>query len=191
MHDLDQTGDDNEDFYGPEDGEPIISSEDEAAPLTSANAANPPSHDKKIQPSSPPSTLRNRFQPSKPSDQLTTTPFSPSSSDPSQNHVQRLQNNDSERAELTSALVAMAQSLKGSAKQFQTSLGEDDAALRGAAEGLDKNETGMEAAGKRMGMLKRMSEGQGLWGRLMLYAWIFGLWVAAILLVFVGPKLRF
>jgi hypothetical protein len=49
----------------------------------------------------------------------------------------------------------------------------------------------MEAAGKRMGLLKRMSEGKGWWGRIMLYAWIGGLWVVAILLVFVGPKLRF
>ncbi len=42
-----------------------------------------------------------------------------------------------------------------------------------------------------MGLLKRMSEGKGWWGRIMLYAWIGGLWVVAILLVFVGPKLRF
>jgi len=60
-----------------------------------------------------------------------------------------------------------------------------------AVRGLDKNTTGMEAAGKRMGLLKRMSEGKGWWGRMMLYAWIAGLWVVAILLVFVGPKLRF
>jgi hypothetical protein len=49
----------------------------------------------------------------------------------------------------------------------------------------------MEAASKRIGMLRRMSEGKGWWGRIMLYAWIFGLWIVAILLVFVGPKLRF
>jgi hypothetical protein len=49
----------------------------------------------------------------------------------------------------------------------------------------------MEAAGKRMGMLRRMTEGKGWFGRMMLYAWIAGLWVVAILLVFVGPKFRF
>lgn len=60
-----------------------------------------------------------------------------------------------------------------------------------AVTGMDKTTTTMEAAGKRMGMLRKMSEGKGWWGRMMLYAWIFGLWVVAILIVYVGPKLRF
>jgi len=42
-----------------------------------------------------------------------------------------------------------------------------------------------------MGMLRKMSEGQGWWGRIKLYAFIFGLWVVCFLVVFVGPKLRF
>ena len=50
---------------------------------------------------------------------------------------------------------------------------------------------GMEAAGNRMGALRRMTEGKGWWGRIRLYAIIAALWVAAFLLVFVGPKLRF
>ena len=49
----------------------------------------------------------------------------------------------------------------------------------------------MEAAEKRMGMLRRMSEGRGLWGRLLMYVWIVGLMVLALVVVFITPKLRF
>lgn len=63
--------------------------------------------------------------------------------------------------------------------------------LSQTGESLNKNTDGMAAAEKRMGMLRRMSEGKGWLGRMMLYAWIAGLWFIAILLVFVGPKMRF
>jgi hypothetical protein len=99
--------------------------------------------------------------------------------------------NDIESANLTSSLFTLAQALKASTTQFSESLTTDTETLNRATDGLDKNTTGMEAAGKRMSLLKRMSEGKGWWGRMMLYAWIAGLWVFAILLVFVGPKLRF
>ena len=62
--------------------------------------------------------------------------------------------------------------------------------LKRAEGGLDKSSQGMEAAERRMSMLRRMSEGQGWWGRIKLYAFIFGLWVACFLVVFVGPKIR-
>ena len=102
-----------------------------------------------------------------------------------------LAHNDIESTNLTASLLALAQSLKASSTAFSTSLEADTETLNRATEGLDKNTTGMEAAGKRMSLLKRMSEGKGWWGRMMLYAWIGGLWVVAILLVFAGPKLRF
>lgn len=60
-----------------------------------------------------------------------------------------------------------------------------------AVDGLDATTSNMGAAEKRMGMLRKMTEGKGWWGRMMLYAWILGLWVVAILIVFLGPKLRF
>ena len=132
-------------------------------------------------PPSPQSTLRNRFNPSRPPDAAT--------QDTSTAAI--LQSNDSEATNLTTSLVSLAKALKMSSTKFSDSLAADEMALRRATEGLDKNETGMEAAGKRMGFLKRMTEGKGWWGRLMLYAWIGGLWVLAIGLVFVGPKLRF
>lgn len=56
---------------------------------------------------------------------------------------------------------------------------------------MDRNVTGLEAASKRMGYLRQMSEGKGWWGRMMLYAWIFGLMFAAFFIVAFMPKLRF
>lgn len=85
----------------------------------------------------------------------------------------------------------MASALKESSKAFATSLDDEKEILDHANQGMDKNVSGLDAAGKRMGMLRSMSEGKGWWGRIMLYAWIAGLWVVALLVVFVMPKLRF
>ena len=93
--------------------------------------------------------------------------------------------------QITSSLVDMATQLKQQARKFQFSLDQDKSLLDRALEGLDRNVSGLEAASKNMAFLKRMSEGEGLWGRLKLYAIIAGMWVAAIMLVFIGPKLRF
>ncbi|KAG9601739.1 hypothetical protein KCU77_g1915, partial [Aureobasidium melanogenum] len=92
---------------------------------------------------------------------------------------------------LTTSLVTLAQSLKQSSMQFASSLENEKEVLRRAETGLDKNSMGMEAAGNRMGALRRMTEGKGWWDRIKLYAIIAALWIAAFLLVFVGPKLRF
>lgn len=102
-----------------------------------------------------------------------------------------LSHNRLESSALSDSLIGLAQQLKSSALQFQGSLAEEREVLKRAEGGLDSSAQGMEAAERRMGMLRRMSEGQGWWGRVKLYAFIAGLWVAAFLLVFVGPKLRF
>ncbi|CAG8908117.1 unnamed protein product [Penicillium egyptiacum] len=96
-----------------------------------------------------------------------------------------------EQEDLTSSLLTLASQLKSSSQNFQSTLEGEKSALDRAVSGIDRTSTTMEAAGKRMGMLRKMTEGKGLWGRMMLYAWIFGLWVVAILIVYVGPKLRF
>ncbi|CRL22671.1 unnamed protein product [Penicillium camemberti] len=96
-----------------------------------------------------------------------------------------------EQEDLTSSLLTLASQLKSSSQSFQATLEGEKSALDRAVSGIDRTSTTMEAAGKRMGMLRKMTEGKGLWGRMMLYAWIFGLWVVAILIVYVGPKLRF
>lgn len=85
----------------------------------------------------------------------------------------------------------MTSRLKSNAQSLSQSLLVDSETLNRAQSSLDKNESSMEAASKRMGLLRRMSEGKGWWGRMMLYAWIAGLWVLAIGLVFLGPKFRF
>lgn len=183
LHDLEAHGDDDDLLYGPEDEEDILGENAPAAPpAVQEPGSQKPYASTKIE--EPLSVLRNRKQPSKPPDTATSTDKETTQSD-------LLAHNDTESATLTTSLLQLAQSLKASSTAFSTSLEADTELLNRATEGLDKNTTGMEAAGKRIGLLKRMSEGKGWWGRMMLYAWIGGLWVLAILLVFAGPKLRF
>lgn len=92
---------------------------------------------------------------------------------------------------VTEDLLRMASQLKLSSQKFGEALQEDTEVLTRAGEGLSKNELSLEAAARRMGAITKMTEGKGMFGRLMLYAWIFGLMVVLVLLVFVLPKLRF
>lgn len=102
-----------------------------------------------------------------------------------------MSHNRTEQEALTTGLLGLASALKQSSINFSSSLEAERDVMKRAEGGLDKSAQGMEAAEKKMGALRRMSEGQGWWGRIKLYAFIFGLWVACFLLVFVGPKLRF
>lgn len=102
-----------------------------------------------------------------------------------------MSHNRTEQEALTTGLLGLASALKQSSINFSSSLEAERDVMKRAEGGLDKSAQGMESAGKKMGTLRRMSEGQGWWGRIKLYAFIFGLWVACFLLVFVGPKLRF
>ncbi|KAF2153870.1 hypothetical protein K461DRAFT_292574 [Myriangium duriaei CBS 260.36] len=96
-----------------------------------------------------------------------------------------------EQEAIKSSLVGLAAALKEANVDFGRSLEEEKAVLDRAAQGLDRNALGMEGAERKMGTLRKMTEGQGWYGRIKLYAIIAALWVAAFLLVFVGPKLRF
>ncbi|KAH7326413.1 putative synaptobrevin protein [Stachybotrys elegans] len=101
---------------------------------------------------------------------------------------------DNQRAEqdmLSESILKMAGALKASSQKFSTTLEEDKELLGRAGEGMEKTERSMEAARGRMGMLRRMTEGKGWWGRMILYAWVYGLMVGLVLLVFVMSKLRF
>ena len=93
--------------------------------------------------------------------------------------------------QLSTSMADLATQLKHRQLALQQGIEADKSLLSRAAEGLDRNLGGMDAAGRRMGVLRKMSEGKGWLGRMMLYAWIVGLWVVAVLLVFIGPKLRF
>lgn len=102
-----------------------------------------------------------------------------------------LSHNRTEQETLTTGLLGLAKALKDSSLQFSSSLETEKDVLKRAEGGLDKSAQGMEAAERKMSMLRRMSEGQGWLGRLKLYGFIFGLWIVCFLVVFIGPKLRF
>ncbi|KAL4743333.1 hypothetical protein BDV11DRAFT_202050 [Aspergillus similis] len=94
-----------------------------------------------------------------------------------------------EQENLTSSLLDLATQLKTSSQQFQASLEAEKSVLARAAEGLDRTTGNLAAAERRMGMLRRMTEGKGWWGRMMLYAWIFALWRSTVLGVLGVPSL--
>jgi hypothetical protein len=96
-----------------------------------------------------------------------------------------------EREKITEDLLDLTKQLKGAQKTLHQGLVGEKKDLNLTVQGLDKNVDGMEAAGQRMGTLRRMTEGKGFFGRMMLYAYIAGLWVLALVIVFVLPKLRF
>ena len=154
--------------------------------------------------SAPTATLRNRHMtsPSSSESNAKATGFDhPSSSSSSSSSPvapskgeeteQTLSTHRAEQEDLTSSLLSLASQLKSSSQAFQTSLDSEKSVLARAVDGLDRTTGNMQAAERRMGMLRRMTEGKGWWGRMMLYAWILGLWVVAVLIVFLGPKLRF
>lgn len=123
-------------------------------------------------------------------DGRTKQPEPPASSDLGRTEA-LMSHNRTEQETLTTGLIGLARALKESSLQFSSSLEAEKDVLKRAGGGLDKSAQGMEAAERKMGLLRRMSEGQGWWGRIKLYAFIFGLWVACFLLVFIGPKIRF
>lgn len=141
----------------------------------------------------PQSILRSRTsQPAaQPQSSAKTTSTDTTSGTPLALSEKLLTHNRTEQETLTTSLLTMAQALNASQKAFQDSLDADTKALDRAVDSLDKNTSGLEAAQKRMGLLSRMSEGKGWWGRMMLYAWIFGLAFLAFFIVAFMPKLRF
>ncbi|KAL8717754.1 MAG: hypothetical protein Q9225_005031 [Loekoesia sp. 1 TL-2023] len=188
LHDLDNQ--DSDSYSSESEGEDLLGEHPQSS--SSASTATPsgplsPFHGQQENNASPESNLRNRFQPSKP----TASSSDASKALASNPAAQLLESNSTEQLDLASSVVSLVAQLKASTLAFSSSLDIDNEALARAQEGLEKNESGLEAAGKRMGMLKRMSEGKGWWGRMMLYAWIGGLWIIAIALVFIGPKFRF
>lgn len=96
-----------------------------------------------------------------------------------------------EQEAVTEDLLRMASQLKLSSQKFGAALQEDTEVLTHAGQGLSKNELSLEAAARKMGAITKMTEGKGWWGRIMLYAWIYGIMVVLVLVVFVLPKLRF
>lgn len=88
-------------------------------------------------------------------------------------------------------ILQYATALRDNSQRFNDTLEKDKAVLERAGEGMDRTETGIEAARRRMNVLTKMTEGKGWWGRMLLFAWVYGLMVALLLVVFVLPKFRF
>lgn len=182
----------------PEEGREIKEARISTTARTATTTASTPTPT-----TAPSSTLRNRQPrhdpPSKPSSSTATAKTTGRSISPSPNHKdpkleateQSLSTQRLEQEDLTSSLLSLASQLKASSQSFQSTLDNEKSVLDRAVTGMDKTTSTMEAAGQRMGMLRKMSEGKGWWGRMMLYGWIFGLWLVAVLIVFVGPKIRF
>lgn len=164
------------------------------ASTTPAATATAPPAPTSTSPPEPASSLRNRHSKTQPSQPAKTTSSQPTPA-PQPSKLQEtdaaLSAQRSEQEDLTASLLSLASQLKTSSKSFHSTLENEKSVLDRAVSGIDKTSSTMEAAGQRMGMLRKMSEGKGWWGRMMLYAWIFGLWVVAVLIVFVGPKMRF
>ncbi|KZF23627.1 hypothetical protein L228DRAFT_267608 [Xylona heveae TC161] len=133
-------------------------------------------------------TLRSRRRVSLPTDSGLATGSSLSQTAKTEN---LLSHNRTEQESLTTSLLNMAEALKASSLRFGQSLEAEKEILDRAGQGLEKNVSSMEAAEKRMGTLRRMTEGKGWWGRMLMYAWITGLMILAFAIVFVMPKLRF
>ena len=102
-----------------------------------------------------------------------------------------LTHNRLEQENLTNSLLSMAQALRESSQAFASSLESEKGVLDRTAEGMEKNASGMKAAEKRMGTLRRMTEGKGWFGRMLIYAYIAGLMMFAMVIVGALPKLRF
>ncbi|CAG9996502.1 unnamed protein product [Clonostachys byssicola] len=96
-----------------------------------------------------------------------------------------------EREELADKVFQMAQAMKNQQKNIAASLESEKDVLTRATEGMERTGRGMDIAKGRMGALQKMSEGKGWWGRMMLFAWVYGLMIGLLVLVFVLPKLRF
>ena len=92
---------------------------------------------------------------------------------------------------LSESILKIASDLKASSLSFAETLEQDRDVVARAGQGLDRNERGLEAAARRMGLLRRVTEGKGWLGRIMLYLWIYGLMAVLVVVVFGLPKLRF
>ncbi|KAL2260289.1 hypothetical protein VTK26DRAFT_5744 [Humicola hyalothermophila] len=101
---------------------------------------------------------------------------------------------DRHRAEqdaLSESILQLASQLKQSSQAFSASLEEDRELVERAGQGISRTGERMEGLTAKMSTLQRMTEGEGWWGRMRLYAMVYGLMVVLVLVVAVLPKLRF
>jgi hypothetical protein len=186
---------------------PPVDPEPEATTQSAFAAATPePTQPTPIQTSSPESThtsqeLRSRNSTSSPAPSYSTSraalfasrrkaqPSSPQTSTATAEAI--LDRQRAEQEALTGSMLDIAQRLKASTKNISSSLETDKEAVGRAGEGLDRTEKRMESATGRMGVLRKMTEGEGWWGRMMLWIRIGIMFLLVLIIMFVMPKLRF
>ncbi|QDS72610.1 hypothetical protein FKW77_001666 [Venturia effusa] len=155
------------------------------------------------------STLRSRNTQntnSKTETEATTTSSRYGNSSTSPRNVEdreaRLAADRTEQENITASLITLAQSLKSSAINFQTSVEAEKDTVKRAVLGLDKNVSGMAEAGNKMGELTRNQRGEGYLAQIPLLGPLLGgmmgkyvqvglLWLMVVLLFVFLPKLRF
>ena len=102
-----------------------------------------------------------------------------------------LDRHHAEQEALTEDMLRLARALKERTVETGQQLEEDSKVLGRVGQGLDTTDAGMESAGKRMSTLTRMTEGKGWWGRMMLFAMVWGMMVLLVVVFLLLPKLRF
>ncbi len=101
---------------------------------------------------------------------------------------------DSHRKEqeaLSEDILRLAKALKDKSLTTSRLLEEDKDVLGRVGEGLDTTDRNMESASRSMSTLTRLTEGKGWWGRMLLFAMVYGMMLALVLLFLLLPKLRF
>jgi hypothetical protein len=96
-----------------------------------------------------------------------------------------------EQEALTEDMARLAGALKARSLETARLLAEDGEVVGRVAGSLDTTDRGMESAGRRMGSLTRITEGKGWWGRMLLYAMVYGMMALVVLIWALLPKLRF
>jgi hypothetical protein len=200
-HDLEDESSEGEDILGEDTPDDETDEQDLTPPATASSTtteqiptpmdpdpASPPYTQPDAQPE--PSELRNRNTHRQEREELL-SPTAQSTGISTATSEALLTHNRTEQESLTTSLLSMAAQLKQQSRAFATSLEDEKDILKRATEGLDKNELGLEAAQRKMGFLRGFTEGRGWWGRMLMYAYIGGLMVLALVIVFVLPKLRF
>ncbi|KAF4977336.1 hypothetical protein FZEAL_6108 [Fusarium zealandicum] len=177
--------DDNDDLEPPETtpeaSRPSAPASQPPIPADSAPDAPTPPREQTQEPTQTTQTLRSRGTPasSDPSSHSTaraalfanrSKPSTPQASTATAEAL--LDRQRSEQDALSESILKMAGALKSSSQRFSDTLEADKDVVGRAGEGMDKTERSMEATRGRMGTLKKMTEGKGWWGRMILIAWL-------------------
>lgn len=96
-----------------------------------------------------------------------------------------------EQEALSDDILRMATELKTKSLSTSRLLEQDKDVLSRVGESLDTTDRNMESAGRRMSTLSKLTEGRGWWGRMLLFAMVYGMMALLVLMFLLLPKLRF